>query len=132
MTVIGGEPFLIQRKGNRPLEHEGEVTSVFHPVLTEGELQTLEEDMRKFGGLVESTTADETKEQKSIRSRQAGTTPVVFPCERCPGCTFLSFQGDPCGLVSFEQEKVRALLGTERGVRDLGECPVRDESGLKG
>ena len=128
VTVSEGEPFQLRLKGNRPLEHEGGVTSIFHPVLTEEELQLLEGELRAYGGTVKSTTTDETEEQKRIRSRRVGATPVVYACERCPSCTFLSYKGDPCGLLSFEREEVQALLQTERGVRDLGECPVRDES----
>ena len=127
ITVEGNFPFRMALKGNMPLEHEGG-TSVFHPVLTEGQLKELMRSMEETGCTVSSTTKDESDEQKQMRSRQMGTLQVVYECERCPSCTFLSYKGDPCGLLSFEREEVQALLQTERGVRDLGECPVRDES----
>lgn len=104
LLVEGGEPVVLTPKGNLPLDHDGGV-SIFHPVLTPSQLESVIEAFEKVGAKVSGNTGGHNAGQEKARLLMLGRT-VSAPCSMCarcahythpPLCDFLLVpEGDTC------------------------------------
>lgn len=123
-----GKPFLLQMKGNPPVEHDGGNT-VVHLALTEAQSKALALVVDQYGAefdLIphEQQTPEQSEERQALLGMNRGDR--VWPSLACPKCPWFDplLKEEPCGKAGWAPEAVSALEEGEACRKALSDCPT--------
>jgi hypothetical protein len=132
-TVIGGKNFALNVKGNPTQQHHGE-TTVMKFLCSDGEAESTQAIMEKYGGKVTSHSPRESDDQKEMRDNLLSISgdEAVFPCELCPTCSWFDpYLPGLCGagraynsVLSWEPKVLEAMLEEPKHKKDYDACLV--------
>jgi hypothetical protein len=133
-SVVGGESFVIQPKGNPRMKHDG-TRSVLRCLCTDAQAEELTATIKGHGGKVVTNSPRESPEQRVERNNVFAVLgpDVVWPTNQCPQCAWL----DPTipgmcgagmlrwkGFEGWDRETILERLAVDKFETDRESCPL--------